>query len=111
MKEIQASHSNPMRQQAGRWGEIAFELQALDGMKKAKTKPQDLATLRKLKGISLMEIADVTKIGVRYLEAIERGEFARLPGGIYGISYIRQYARMVAVPEADLLDRYLRLSR
>jgi cytoskeleton protein RodZ len=80
-------------------------------MKKAPTQSHDLAAIRQQKGISLVDIAAVTKIGVRYLEAIECGEFARLPGGIYGTSYIRQYARAVAVPEADLLARYLQLSR
>lgn len=80
-------------------------------MKKGPTKSHDLAALRQQKGISLVDIAETTKIGVRYLEAIERGEFARLPGGIYTASYIRQYARAVAVPEAELLARYLQLSR
>ena len=68
---------------------------------------QDLAALRHQKGISLHQIAEATKIGVRYLEAIEGGQFARLPGGIYNISYIRQYARAIEVNEAELLDCYL----
>ena len=43
----------------------------------------------------------------RYLEAIEGGQFARLPGGIYNISYIRQYARAIEINEGELLARYL----
>ena len=80
-------------------------------MKKASPTSHDLAALRRQKGISLVDIAQTTKISVRYLEAIECGEFARLPGGIYAASYIRQYARAVAVPESELLARYLQLSR
>jgi cytoskeleton protein RodZ len=80
-------------------------------MKRASSQPQDLAALRRQKGISLVAIAEATKISMRYLEAIECGEFARLPGGIYAASYIRQYARAVAVPETELLARYLQLSR
>ncbi|MEO8592756.1 MAG: helix-turn-helix domain-containing protein [Candidatus Solibacter sp.] len=80
-------------------------------MQKAKRQSQDLAAIRRQKGISLTDIADSTKICLRYLQAIECGEFARLPGGIYGTSYIRQYARAVAVPEGELLARYLQLSR
>ena len=68
---------------------------------------QDLAALRHQKGISLHQIAEATKIGVRYLEAIEGGQFFKLPGGFYNISYIRQYARAVEVSEEELLDRYL----
>ena len=71
------------------------------------TAPQNLAALRHQKGISLHHIAEATKIGVRYLEAIEHGQFAKLPGGIYNISYIRQYAQAIQVNEADILACYL----
>jgi cytoskeletal protein RodZ len=66
----------------------------------------DLATLRQQRGISLGQIANSTKIGVRYLEGIEQGQFTKLPGGIYNTSYIRQYARAIGFPEDDLLDAY-----
>jgi cytoskeletal protein RodZ len=71
---------------------------------------QDLAALRLQKGISLHQIAEATKIGVRYLEAIEGGQFASLPGGIYNISYIRQYARAIEINEGELLERYLQFA-
>jgi cytoskeletal protein RodZ len=76
-------------------------------MNTAATASQNLAALRHHKGISLRQIAEATKIGVRYLEAIECGQFAKLPGGIYNVSYIRQYARAAEVSEEELLDRYL----
>lgn len=66
----------------------------------------DLAGLRQQKGISLGQIAQETKICVRYLDAIERGQFGKLPGGIYNISYIRQYARAIDCDAGRLLDRY-----
>lgn len=71
------------------------------------TAPPNLTALRHQKGISLHHIAEATKIGVRYLEAIEHGQFAKLPGGIYNISYIRQYAQAIEVNEAEILDCYL----
>ena len=61
---------------------------------------------RQKKGISLEKIAQATKLSVRHLEAIEAGEFKRLPGGIYNTSYIRQYARAIGFDEADLLAYY-----
>jgi len=67
----------------------------------------DLSVLRHSKGISLDHIAQITKIGIRYLEAIEHCQFGKLPGGIYNVSYIRQYARVVEVSEEELLERYL----
>ena len=68
--------------------------------------PQNLTELRHQKGISLNHIAEATKIGLRYLEAIEHGQFAKLPGGIYNISYIRQYAQAIEVNEAEILSSY-----
>jgi cytoskeletal protein RodZ len=65
-----------------------------------------LATIRHNRGISLEQIAESTKIGVRSLEAIERGEFRKLPGGIYNTSYIRQYARAIDYDEGALLAFY-----
>jgi cytoskeletal protein RodZ len=62
---------------------------------------------RRQKGISLETIAASTKLSVRQLEAIESGEFSRLPGGIYNTNYIRQYARAIDFDETDLLAFYL----
>jgi transcriptional regulator with XRE-family HTH domain len=63
-------------------------------------------TVRNKKGITLRQIADDTKISIRALQAIERGEFKKLPGGIYNISYIRQYARAIDFDENELLAFY-----
>jgi cytoskeletal protein RodZ len=67
-----------------------------------------LSTIRKNRGISLEQIADATKISVRSLEAIERGDFRKLPGGIYNTSYIRQYARAIDYDETIILKIYYR---
>ena len=66
----------------------------------------DLTGWRKRKGISLPAIAAATKISVRYLEAIERGKFNSLPGGAYGVSYIRQYAQAIHFDAESLVERY-----
>lgn len=65
-----------------------------------------LATIRKNRGIMLEQIARDTKIGVRTLEAIERGDFRKLPGGIYDTNYIRQYARAIDYDEDAILAVY-----
>src|ERR1051325_5966473 len=67
-----------------------------------------LATIRRNRGISLEQIAQSTKISVRCLDAIERGEFRKLPGGIYNTSYIRQYARAIDYDESAILALYRR---
>jgi cytoskeletal protein RodZ len=68
----------------------------------------DLARSRKQEGITLEDIADQTKISLRFLQAIESEEFDKLPGGIFSTSYLRQYAAAIGYDEAGLLDHYNR---
>lgn len=65
-----------------------------------------LASIRRNRGLSLEQISKDTKISVRALQAIEQGEFKKLPGGIYNTSYIRQYARAIEFDESELLAYY-----
>ncbi len=66
----------------------------------------DLPALRQNKGISLRDIAETTKISIRFLRAIEEEDFDQLPGGIYNTNYIRQYAREIGYEEGKLLAYY-----
>ena len=66
----------------------------------------DLTELRRSRKISIDQVAAFTKIKADYLTAIEQGDFEKLPGGVYTISYIRQYARLIDFPEQDLLLRF-----
>src|ERR1700731_2684249 len=66
----------------------------------------ELASRRKRSAISLEQISQATKIGIRSLQAIEAGEFQKLPGGVYSTSYIRQYARAIDFDESLILDHY-----
>jgi cytoskeletal protein RodZ len=65
-----------------------------------------LSTIRRNRGISLQQIAESTKISIRSLEAIEQGDFRKLPGGIYNTSYIKQYARAIDYDESAILAEY-----
>jgi cytoskeleton protein RodZ len=66
----------------------------------------ELASTRQKKAISLEQISESTKIGIRSLKAIEAGEFQKLPGGVYSTSYIRQYARAIEFDESQILTMY-----
>jgi cytoskeletal protein RodZ len=63
----------------------------------------DLPRFRKRAGVSLDQIAQSTKIGSRFLEAIERERFDQLPGGIFTTSYLRQYALAIGYDEDALV--------
>jgi cytoskeleton protein RodZ len=64
-----------------------------------------LRQARERRGVSLRQIAEATKISVPALEALERNEIARLPGGIFSRSFVRAYAREVGLdPEQAVRD-------
>lgn len=66
----------------------------------------NLATHRQNNGVSLEQIAENTKISIRFLRAIEDEEFDKLPGGIFNTSYLRQYAAATGLDESSLLAYY-----
>ena len=60
---------------------------------------------REQRGVSLRQIADVTRISVVALEALERNEISRLPGGIFSRGIVRSYALEVGLdPEQTVRD-------
>jgi cytoskeleton protein RodZ len=64
-----------------------------------------LRAARERRGVSLREIANATKISMSVLEALERNDVSRLPGGIFGRAFVRSYAAAVGLdPEATIQD-------
>jgi len=64
-----------------------------------------LRDARERRGVSLRQIANATKISVAVLEALERNDIAKLPGGIFGRAFVRSYAIEVGLdPEATIQD-------
>lgn len=62
-----------------------------------------LRTTREAAGRSLRDVADVTKLAVRTLEALERNQIERLPTGIFRRAIVRSYAKEIGLdPEATL---------
>ncbi|MGH9144197.1 MAG: helix-turn-helix domain-containing protein [Vicinamibacterales bacterium] len=62
-----------------------------------------LRDARERRGVSLRQIANATKISVAVLDALERNDIAKLPGGIFGRAFVRSYAIEVGLdPEATI---------
>jgi cytoskeletal protein RodZ len=62
-----------------------------------------LREARERRGISLRQIADRTRISIAVLEALERDDISRLPGGIFSRAFVRSYANEVGLdPEATI---------
>jgi cytoskeletal protein RodZ len=62
---------------------------------------------RESRGITLADISDATRIGSRFLKAIEADNFSVLPGGIFTRSFIRAYARQIGMNEDEAIALYL----
>src|SRR6516164_1559717 len=61
---------------------------------------------REMRGISLNEIAESTKISRRHLESLENEEFDSLPGGVFNRGFVRAYARFVGINEEQAVADY-----
>lgn len=76
--------------------------------RRAVTETLNLPVLRQKNGVKLRDISESTKIGVRFLEAIEAEEFEKLPGGVFTTSYLRQYALAAGLDPEELIRHYQR---
>ena len=73
---------------------------------RASGRHSDARSHRIRTGVSLEHICERTKISRHFLEAIEERAYHLLPGGIFDISYIRQYAEQIGYPPESLLEDY-----
>jgi cytoskeletal protein RodZ len=61
---------------------------------------------RELRGVSRDEVCTATRIGSRYLEALENEQWGMLPGGVFNRGFVRAVARFLGLDEDDLLAEY-----
>jgi cytoskeleton protein RodZ len=66
----------------------------------------ELRREREIRGISLKEIADSTKISKRFLEAIERNDHRTLPAPVFTRGFVREYARYLGLNAEEMVNRY-----
>lgn len=65
-----------------------------------------LREARETKGLSLTEVQDKIRINSRFLQALENGEYERLPTPVHVRGFLRNYARFLGLDPQPLLDRY-----
>jgi cytoskeleton protein RodZ len=68
---------------------------------------EELRREREIRGISLKEIADSTKVSKRFLEAIERNDYRNLPAPVFTRGFIREYARYLGLNADEMVTRYM----
>jgi cytoskeletal protein RodZ len=62
---------------------------------------------REQRGVTLDDIALSTKIGKRFLQALEDEHFEQLPGGIFSRGFVRAYARHLGIDEEQAVADFL----
>lgn len=67
---------------------------------------EELRREREIRGISLKEISDATKISKRFLEAIERNDHRTLPAPVFTRGFVREYSRYLGLNAEEIVNRY-----
>ena len=58
---------------------------------------------RLMANLALQDIADRTKISLRFLSAIENDDFSALPGRVYIVGFTKAFARAVGLDEESMV--------
>lgn len=66
-----------------------------------------LRTTREAAGRSLRDVADVTKLAVRTLDALERNQIDKLPTGTFRRAIVRSYAKEIGLDPEETLKAFL----
>ncbi len=66
----------------------------------------ELRAARVRTGVELADVAQKLRISGAYLDALEAGRFADLPGDVYVFGFLRSYARFLNLDEQIVIERY-----
>jgi len=61
---------------------------------------------REMRGVSLDEVSQATRIGTRFLQALENEHWKDLPGGVFNRGFLRSIARYLGLDEEALVAEY-----
>src|SRR5258705_11049013 len=68
---------------------------------------ENLRRERELRGIDLREMADATKISIRFLQALEQDRVDILPGRTFPRAFVRQYAKYLCLDPERLVAEFV----
>jgi flagellar biosynthesis protein FlhG len=89
------------------------ELESLDANLSDLPEPAEafdgaqLRRARMQRGIELDDVAEVTKVGRRYLQCIEEERFESLPAAVYVRGFVTAYARAIGLDPARVAASYM----
>ncbi|MFQ6672021.1 MAG: helix-turn-helix domain-containing protein, partial [Candidatus Tectimicrobiota bacterium] len=85
---------------------MATELAPPEDLEPDETLGHFLKRERSLRGVSLQEVADATKISLRFLEALEADEYDVLPSRAFIIGFLRAYAQCLKIDPQEVVLLY-----
>jgi len=65
--------------------------------------------VRELRGMQLEDLAQETRISLRYLHAIESNDFDSLPAATFVRGYVKEIAQALDISDVDLIEGYMGL--
>jgi cytoskeleton protein RodZ len=71
-----------------------------------KSVASELKLQREKLNLPLSQIAEDTRISLRYLESLEAGRYSDLPGGMYNRAFIRAYCEKLGIDQNEIIRRY-----
>ena len=67
---------------------------------------EELRSERERRGVSIERLCADTKVNLRFIEALERGDYRALPGGVFRRGFVRAYLKAVGLDEETWLPRF-----
>lgn len=61
------------------------------------------------RNLDLKQVSEELKISSRFLQAMEAGDFVKLPGGVFAKAFVRQYAQLLELDADELANEVQRL--
>lgn len=66
----------------------------------------DLRKSRERQGLTVEAISQTTKVSQKHIRALEAGEFAELPGGVFRRGFVRSYVGALGLEEVGWMRRF-----
>jgi len=66
----------------------------------------DLRSERERRGISIEQLCAETKVNRRHFDALERGDYKALPGGVFRRGIVRAYLGSLGLEEQEWMPRF-----
>jgi curved DNA-binding protein CbpA len=67
-----------------------------------------LKSMRESRHLTIDQIAALSKVGGRFLRALEEDRHEALPGRVFARGFLIEYARALRVSDTELVERYLK---